>query len=71
MLTFEIFASALAILLTPPVVWYTMQWLHDRRHGKRTEISAPSDREVQVAIRTALDRSARTYRMAERHTPTA
>lgn len=70
-LILEIVACAAAIALTPPVVWFTMQRWHDRKHGKRQTVTAPAMHEVQNAVDTALARSARTYRVAERCDPRA
>lgn len=71
MLALEIFACTVALLLTPPVVWNLMQRWHDRKHGKRPEITAPNPHEVKAAVSIALAKSARTYRVAERCDPRA
>ncbi len=71
MLIIEAVACIVAIFLTPLIVWQLMQRWHDWKHGKRPMISGPSVHELAAAVDTALARSARTARVAERCDPRA
>jgi len=69
MLTLEIIACVAVVFCTPFVTWHLMQCWHDWAHGKRPTVTAPSPRDVTMAVETALARSARTARVAERCDP--